>query len=218
MKKAISILLLAFASSHLFAQLDSTKIKYKHAFFESPLHLFTGKLKLDYEYFGLHDKYTIGGNVSFGSIIKEQAGIPSITKETFGFEINNKLYAFPIDFNHRSFNHLNVYLNLGLQYQRLKFKYYGNVWQSFTEGETELYRYEENVLIEPYANRVGLVPQFGVVLNDRRLIFDIYFGASMYKDTIKNNIGSEDLPLNPWKGSGLNHIIPTGGIKIGVLL
>lgn len=209
----LSVLFAFFANG--IAQKDSSFI-YKHAIYESPLHIFAGKMKVDYEYFGLSKFYSLGGAFIYGSTVKKGEdwnNAPDITKNTIGLEVNNKFYTFPFTQGEHNF-----YINLVGFYHRLDFEYRGDVWAPTSVDGINIYNYKENVLVTPRSNRVGISPQFGYTYNDRRMIIDIYFGTYLFKDYVKNNIGNEELPLNAWKNAGLNSIFPTAGIKVGILL
>jgi hypothetical protein len=218
MKFKVLTLILSILILNAQGQTEEEKPKplFKHALYESPLHLFAGKIKIDYENFNKHPFYTPGLSLIFGSTNMQKEDQPRIYKNTVGLEFNNKIYMKDIS-KWLSRNN-SFYLNFVLSYSHMNFRYAGNEWTPYTENGIEYFELKEDVPIKPVADRIGFSPQMGYVVTNHRLILDFYFGAMIYKDFVRKEQEAVELPLNPFRNANLNSMMPQMGMRIGILL
>lgn len=204
--------LLVLSLGSVYAQQDSSSRErvYRNAVTIAPLSIFSGLLKIDYERFPKMGRYSLGGGVMLGSIIKTNDADIEFTKQTFGVDFNPKLYLY----NTQEPN--NFYLNFALRYQYITLAYEGDVWTSTTEDGVNYYRLER-MTITPLSHRFALAPQLGYVYRSGAFFMDIYAGATIYKDHIRNNLGTAELPWNSFNVINLDRMTLLTGIKLGLM-
>lgn len=199
------------------AQNDTLKQeKYLHHYVSvSPLAIFSGMFRADYEYIFKNKQYGIVATGLFGST-EHTKNDKKFIRTSSGLEIGNKLYSLNI--NNMKAGGSSFYINMGLRYQYLSFEYEDEVWRSSMDDSTgvPLYRLSK-AKIYPKAHRFSLVPQTGFVIRNNRFLADFYFGVSLYREIIKGNENNIELPLNGWNNFGLHHSTIFAGVKLGVL-
>lgn len=209
-------LFLCFACS-AYAQNDTLKPqKYLHHYVSvSPLAIFSGIFRADYEYIFKDKQYALVVTGMSGSTIHTRAS-KNFTRTSNGLEVGGKLYSGNI--NTMEPEDGIFYLAAGLRYQYLTFEYEDDVWKSQKDDSTGLYLYRlSRAKIYPKAHRFSIVPQIGLVLRYNRFMCDFYLGASLYREMIKGNEKNADLPLNNWSNVGMNHMTIFAGVKLGVV-